>query len=181
MESRDAGGRSGWHYRTQRRQAPGTASTHGPCLSRHRPFAALFLLDSVDPVIFHNLRLGHNARGMDAITPQIAMYLLASAFLGGAVVWLILGARSRRRLEQHADDWQGNVDDVVRARDRLIVEAETLRATIESQQGAVTRHEQAAVRIRTELASAREKEKQLSKDLFTLRGEREETKGKMNA
>ncbi len=135
----------------------------------------------MESVIFHNLRLGHNARGMDAITPQIAMYLLGSAFLGGAVVWLILGARSRRRLEQHADDWQVNVDDVVRARDRLIIEAESLRATIESQQGAVTRHEQAAVRIKTELASAREKEKQLSKDLFTLRGEREETKGKMNA
>ena len=63
------------------------------------------------------------------LPPQIAMYLLGSAFLGGAVVWLILGARSRRRLEQHADDWQGNVDDVVRARDRLIVEAESLRAS----------------------------------------------------
>ena len=45
----------------------------------------------------------------------------------------------------------------------------------------MTRGEQAVTRVKTELASVREKEKQLVKDLFTLRAEREETKAKMNS
>lgn len=118
---------------------------------------------------------------MDGITLQIAMYLLGAAVIGAATMWLLYGAFGRRRLEQHADEWQANVDNVIRARDRLIVEAEALRATIESQQGAMTRGEQAVTRIKTELDSVREKEKQLVKDLFTLRAEREETKAKMNS
>lgn len=116
---------------------------------------------------------------MDGITPQIALYLLGSACVGGALVWLIYGSHSRRRLEQHADEWQTNVDNVVRVRDRLINENEKLRATIESQQGAVNRHEQSVARARTELESVREREKQLAKNVFTLKTEREETKAKM--
>ena len=118
---------------------------------------------------------------MDGITPQIGMYLLGSAFVGGALVWLLYGAFGRRRLEQHAEEWQSNVDDLVRARDRLLIEVDKLRATIESQQGAVHRHEQAATRARTELESVRERAKQLSKDVFTLKTEREETKAKMSS
>jgi predicted flap endonuclease-1-like 5' DNA nuclease len=118
---------------------------------------------------------------MDGITPQIAMYLLGSAGVGAAVFWLMYGAHSRRRLEQHSDEWQRNVDNVVRARDRLITEGETLRATIESQQGAINRHETAVARAKTDLESAHERHKQLTKDLFTLRSEREDTKAKMAA
>jgi predicted flap endonuclease-1-like 5' DNA nuclease len=118
---------------------------------------------------------------MDGITPQLAMCFLGSAFIGGALVWLIYGARSRRLLEQHADEWQNNVDNVVRTRDRLISEAEKLRATIEAQQSAVNQAEQAKVNAATELDSAHEREKQLSKNIFTLRNEREETKLKMTS
>lgn len=118
---------------------------------------------------------------MDGITPQIGMYLLGSALVGGALVWLLYGAFGRRRLEQHAEEWQSSVDDLVRARDRLLIEVDKLRATIESQQGAVHRHEQAATRARTELESVRERAKQLSKDVFTLKTEREETKAKMGS
>ena len=118
---------------------------------------------------------------MDGITPQIALYLLGAAVVGAAVVWLILSKVSRRRLENHADEWQGNVDNVVRIRDRLINEAEALRHTIESQQVTVTQHEHAVARAEVDLESSREKEKQLTKDLFTLRTEREDTKAKMNS
>ncbi len=118
---------------------------------------------------------------MDGITPQITLYLLGSAAIGAALVWLIMSKASKRRLENHADEWQDNVDKVVRIRDRLINEAEALRSTIELQQVTVTQHEHAVARAEVDLESSREKEKQLAKDLFTLRTEREDTKSKMNS
>ena len=118
---------------------------------------------------------------MDDINAQVVMYLVGAAVVGAALVWLFYGSYSRRRLEQHADDWQGNVDNVVRQRDRLINEAEALRSSIESQQSTVTRHEHSVARAGVDLESALERQKQLNKDLFTLRAEREETKAKMNS
>ncbi|MDA0707000.1 MAG: hypothetical protein O2907_09800 [Proteobacteria bacterium] len=115
------------------------------------------------------------------MTPQIGLYLVAAACIGAALVWLMAGAHSRRRLSSQADEWQKKVDNVIRTRDRLIHEAEKLRTTIESQQGAMHRHEQEVARARTELESARERGKQLNKDVFTLKTEREETKAKMAA
>ncbi|MGI9271194.1 MAG: hypothetical protein ACR2QT_05420 [Woeseiaceae bacterium] len=125
------------------------------------------------------MQVGHTDRDMDGITPQIAMYLLGSAVVGAAIMWLIYAAHSRRSLEKQGDQWQLNVDNAVRARDRLITEAEKLRNTIESQQGAMARNEKAVARLKTEIESTHEREKQLSKNLFTLRAEREETKAKM--
>ena len=118
---------------------------------------------------------------MDGITPQITMYLLGAAAVGAAVVWLIMSKMSRRRLKNHAEEWQDNVDKVVRIRDRLINEADALRSSIESQQVTVTQHEHSVARAEVDLESSREKEKQLIKDLFTLRTEREDTKAKMNS
>ena len=135
----------------------------------------------MESVIFHNLQVGHTDRDMDGITTQIAMYMFGCAVAGAAILWLIYAAYSRRRLDKQNDEWQLNVDNVVRARDRLIIEAEKLRATIESQQGALTRGEQAVAKVKTELESTHEREKQQAKDLFILRGEREETKAKMNS
>lgn len=118
---------------------------------------------------------------MDGITPQITFYLFGSAAIGAALVWLIMSKTSKRRLKNHADEWQDNVDKVVRIRDRLINEADALRSTIELQQVTVTQNEHAVARAGVDLESSREKEKQLAKDLFTLRTEREDTKAKMNS
>ncbi len=118
---------------------------------------------------------------MDGITPQITLYLLGAATAGAAALWLIMSKMSRRRLKDSADEWQDNVDTVVRTRDRLINEADALRSNIESQQVTMTHHEHAVARAEVDLESSREQEKQLAKDLFTLRTEREETKRKMTA
>ncbi len=118
---------------------------------------------------------------MDGITPQITLYLLGAAAIGAALVWLIMHKTGKRRLKNYADEWQDNVDKIVRIRDRLINEADALRSTIESQQVTVTHHEHAVARAEVDLESSREKEKQLRKDIFTLRAEREETKAKMNS
>jgi len=133
----------------------------------------------VESVLFRKAWLHHTERNMDALNPQLALFLLGAAAVGGIVVWILLGQVQRRRLENLADDWQDKVDNVVRTRDRLTGEAESLRSTIESQQALVTQHEHAVAKAGVDLESHKEKERQLSKDIFTLRTEREEIKRKM--
>ena len=116
---------------------------------------------------------------MDVLNSQLTLYLVGAAALGGVLVWVVLGRIHRHRLEDQAEDWQNKVDSVVQARNRVQNEAESLRATIESQQATVTRHEHAVAKAGVELESHKEKEQQLNKDIFTLRAEREETKRKM--
>jgi len=116
---------------------------------------------------------------MDSLTPEIVTYLLGSACIGAVLGWLVRGAQFRARIEQLTDEWQLKLDNFIRQRDRLTAETSTLRSTIETQQAAVYRNETAAAKAQTELESAHEKEKRISKDLFTLRAEREEFKSKM--
>jgi predicted flap endonuclease-1-like 5' DNA nuclease len=118
---------------------------------------------------------------MDGLTSQFVLYLLGSAVAGAALGWLLRGAQGSARVRQVTDDSQRRLDDLIRHRDRLISESANLRNTIESLQGEVHRQEVAVARSRTELESANERQKQLSRDLFTLRSEREEFKTKISA
>ena len=116
---------------------------------------------------------------MDSLTPEVLTYLLGSACIGAVLGWIVRGAQFRVRTEQLADEWQLKLDNFIRQRDRLTAETSTLRSTIEKQQAAVYKHETAAANAQTDLDSAHVKEKRMSKDLFTLRAEREEFKSKM--
>jgi len=116
---------------------------------------------------------------MDDSTPQIAMFLLASGVFGTVVGWLMRGAKSNRRVDRLNDEWQTKADDLIRQRDRLTSEITTLRSTIESQQADIHKHEIEVARGRTNLESAYEKEKSMSKSIFTLRSEREDFKSKL--
>lgn len=118
---------------------------------------------------------------MDGLTSQFVLYLLGSLGAGAALGWLLRGTQGNSRVQQVTDDWQRRVDDLIRHRDRLISESANLRNSIESLQGQVHRQEVAVAKGRTELESANERAKQLSRDLFTLRSEREEFKNKMTA
>ena len=116
---------------------------------------------------------------MDDSTLQIALLLLTTAVIGTFVGWLIRGAMSKRRIDHLNDEWQTKLDDVIRQRDRLTAEIDTLRSTIESQQADIHKHEKAVAKVSTELESAYEKEKMMSKSIFTLRAEREDFKSKV--
>ena len=116
---------------------------------------------------------------MDDSTLQIALLLLGTGIIGAVFGWLIRGAKSRRRIGQLNDEWQTKLDDVIRQRDRLTTEIETLRSTIESQQADIHKHEIAVAKARTDIESAYEKEKMMSKSIFTLRAEREDFKSKV--
>lgn len=108
-------------------------------------------------------------------TLQIGLFLLTTVALGVVIGWLIRG----HRLTRLNDDWQTKLDDVIRERDRHTVEIGTLRSTIEDQQALVHKHETAVANIRISLESAHAKEKMMSKDIFTLRAEREDFKNKV--
>ena len=101
--------------------------------------------------------------------------LVAAALLVGlACGWALRGSRDRQQREQMLEKWQVKYDEAARQRDRFNAENTKLRASIEAQQGALHKHEVAATRNRTELESAAEKLKSLSKELFSTRAERDE-------
>lgn len=135
----------------------------------------------MESVLFHTTLLAHTGGAMDGFSLQVAIYMLGAALAGIALVWLFLSRLHSSRIQEQADDWQGRLDNVVRAHDRTLGEAESLRATIETQQAIIAQHEHAVAKTQVELESAFEKERLLNKDIVTLRAEREETKRKMSS
>jgi len=117
---------------------------------------------------------------MAAVTPQFLLYLLAAGVVGALACWLVQGRVAKRRLTALDDKLQVKLDDLTRQRDRLHVENGKHRETIESQQGAMHRHEVAAAKARTDLESAQERGNALAKDVHTLRAERENTKAQLD-
>ncbi len=112
---------------------------------------------------------------------DIAIYAAAALLAGCGVGWLIRGGVMTRRIALLEDDWQSRLDDAGRHRDHYAAETQSLRSRIEEQEAVLQQHKTAYTRACTELQSAEEREKRLSKDIFTLRNEREEFKNKLTA
>ncbi|MGH8223339.1 MAG: hypothetical protein ACREQZ_10235 [Woeseiaceae bacterium] len=112
-------------------------------------------------------------------TLQITVYALAALALGILSGALITGIFCRRRSDRLAEGWRAKLDDMTRRRDRLTAETSSLRSRLGEQEGVVHQRDLAVSNFQTELESAREREKRLSKDIFSLRGEREEFKNKV--
>ena len=111
---------------------------------------------------------------MDGETLQIGIFLLATVALGAVIGWLIRGVQSERSLNKLSDELQLKIDELTRQRDHFSTEIFSLRRSIDSQQVAVNKLENAATKNRTELESARERMKSLSKELFDVRAERDD-------
>ena len=107
------------------------------------------------------------------------LILLSTGTTAGLVAWLVRGMIAKRQTRKLIDDWETRIDELSRKRDNLVAEAHRYRSTIEAQQAEVQKHALAAKRSDTSLASAAEKINSLSKDLFTLRSEREDSKQKL--
>jgi len=111
---------------------------------------------------------------------QLGLYLTAAAVLGAVIGWVIRSAGGKGALAKLNDKWHIKFDDAARQRDRFNSENAKLRTSIEAQQAVMHKHELAASKMRTGLESATEKIKSLSKDVFSLTGERDELKGKFS-
>lgn len=117
---------------------------------------------------------------MEALSPQVALLFTVVGLVGVLLGWAIGAWQARARIDSMRDDWQVKLDNFVRERDRLTSETARLRSTIEQQQGAINRAEVAVTKTKTELESLRERNKQLNKDVFTLRSEREDFKSRVS-
>ena len=116
---------------------------------------------------------------MDGPTLQTALYLLASGLAGAAAVWLLRSAGNQREIDGLSRDWQGKLGEITRQKDELAAESSGMRSTLEAQQSLIQKQGAAMNKGRTDLELANEKARLLSKDLFTLREEREGFKTKM--
>ena len=116
---------------------------------------------------------------MDGSLSEIGLYLLAAAVGGAVLGWLIRSAISSSRITSLSDDWQALLDDVARERDKLTAESTTLHTTIDAQETVIHQRDRVIGEKRTEYESALEREKLLTKNIFTLRAEREDFKAKM--
>jgi len=116
---------------------------------------------------------------MDGLISEFGLYLLATLAGGAVIGWLIHSALSGSRINTLNNDWQAQFDGVVRQRDTLTTQIEKLRTSIEAQEAVIHQRDMAVTKIRTKLESAIEKEKLLTKNIFTLRAEREDFKTKM--
>ena len=116
---------------------------------------------------------------LTGITTDTLLILLGAGAVAGILAWLVRGMIARRQTIGLIDAWESRVDDLSRKRDGLLTEANKYRATIEAQQAEMHQSEQAVQRSNTSLNSAVEKINSLSKDLFTLRAEREDSKLKL--
>ena len=112
---------------------------------------------------------------------QIAPHLAGALLVGVLIGWLIRAAAGNRRLSQLCDEWQIKFDEAARQRDRFNSENIKIRANIETLQALVAKHEHAAARSRTDMQSAAEKIKALTKDHFTLRTERDGLESKLSS
>jgi predicted flap endonuclease-1-like 5' DNA nuclease len=116
---------------------------------------------------------------MDGSLSEVGLYLLAAAVGGAVLGWLIRSAISSSRITSLSDDWQAQLDDVARERDKLAAESTTLHTSIDAQETVIRQRDRVIGEKRTEYESALEREKLLTKNIFTLRAEREDFKAKM--
>ena len=111
----------------------------------------------------------------------IGISVAAGIVVGGVVGWYIRSLRDKRNIARINFDWQLKFGEASRQRDRLGAENRELRSSIEDQQGLVHKHELAASRGRTELASAEEKIKAMAKDIVELGVIRDRLKSELRA
>ena len=112
---------------------------------------------------------------------QIGITVAAGAVLGALLGWLIRGMADRARATRVDYEWRLKFDEAVRQRDRLSTENSKLKAGVETQQSLMHKHEVAASQSRTEIASAREKIKSMSKELVELGAIRERLQAEVRA
>ena len=106
-------------------------------------------------------------------------YFLAALAAGTFIGWVTRSGRNTAKLEQINNDWQAQLDALVRQRDRLTAESDKSRTMVEAQEAVVHQRDMLTAKAQTQLESALEKEKLMTKNIFMLKAEREGFKSKL--
>lgn len=136
--------------------------------------------DFVRSVMFQVRAFGDTDWPMNLSILEFWPYLLAVLLAGAAAGWLFGGMHGRHRITQANDSWLSKYDAATRQRDTFHAETLKLRTQIEAQQAVVHKHEMNVTRLQTELESARERIKMISKEQFTMGAERDELRSQLN-
>jgi len=111
---------------------------------------------------------------MDSSIFQSALYVFGGAILGALCGWLVQAIISQRRIDQVTNSAQTKLDNVTVQRDLFAKKYSKSRARIKSLQATTSKRS-------TEFKSVLKKSKLLTRNVLTLRKERENTKIKLGA
>lgn len=114
--------------------------------------------------------------GLDPLT---ILYILGAAILGGVISWVVRDRRSSQDLSKLGEDWKERHAKAVAQNKELKSEIAKLQHSVEAAKKIVERHIIASNQSKTEIASLREKQNALQKNLFIVGAERDELKGKL--
>lgn len=120
-------------------------------------------------------------RRMNGLITESWPIILGVSVVGLGLGWLLRSFLIGNKITNINNDWQAHYDAAVRDRDHLQKQGATLRTSVEAQEAVIHQRDMAVTKIKTELESSLEKEKLLTRNVFTLRAEREGFKTKMSA
>ena len=119
-------------------------------------------------------------RPMNGLISESWPIVLGASVVGLGLGWLLRSLLIGNKITSINNDWQAHFDAAVRDRDQLQKAIATLRTSVEAQEAVIHQRDMAVNKIKTELESSLEKEKLLTRNVFTLRAEREGFKTRMS-
>lgn len=118
---------------------------------------------------------------MIELDPLTIIYLVGAAAVGGIVGWFFRSRQSAGELSRLGDDWKHQHEMAVAENDKLSSEIGKLKASLDAAKKIVEKNILATNQAKTEIASLREKQNALQKNLFVIGAERDELKGKLSS
>ncbi len=118
---------------------------------------------------------------MIELDPLTIIYIAGAAALGGFIGWFFRSRQSALDLSRLGDDWKHQHDTAVADNEKLSSEIGKLKASLDAAKKIVEKNIFATNQAKTEIASLREKQNALQKNLFVVGAERDELKGKLSS
>jgi predicted flap endonuclease-1-like 5' DNA nuclease len=118
---------------------------------------------------------------MIELDPLTIIYIAGAAALGGIIGWFFRSRQSALDLSRLGDDWKHQHDKAVADNDKLSSEIGKLKASLDAAKKIVEKNIFATNQAKTEIASLREKQNALQKNLFVVGAERDELKGRLSS
>ncbi len=118
---------------------------------------------------------------MIELEPLTIIYIAGAAALGGIIGWFFRSRQSALDLSRLGDDWKHQHEDAVADNEKLSSEIGKLKASLDAAKKIVEKNIFATNQAKTEIASLREKQNALQKNLFVVGAERDELKGKLSS
>lgn len=118
---------------------------------------------------------------MGNLDQQTILMIAGAIIASGLIGWLLGSIGGKRRIESTDSDWQNRYDKALQQIEKLKTQSRALETSVDTERAAALKFKQAAVQIKTELDSLREKANTLAKNVFTLGAERDQLTAKLES